>query len=167
MIIAIKNVSQQYCKTFLYNAGYGKKGVYMFTVSKNTAEITIESSEMYKYKNDTMDLCAKFARENNAEESSGVMVVLRELLINAIEHGVSGVISPVVCVKLKKYKNNLFQIIVFDNGNGFNFKTIKPKLLPDDPRGIEKRGYYLIYSLSEKVEFNEKGNCITAYVSAD
>jgi anti-sigma regulatory factor (Ser/Thr protein kinase) len=56
-------------------------------------------------------------------------------------------------------------VTVEDEGPGFNYGAVRMSL-PDDPRRLQNRGYVLIKSLSEKLEFNDRGNCVTAYVSA-
>ncbi|MCP4106671.1 MAG: response regulator [Desulfobacteraceae bacterium] len=89
-------------------------------------------------------------------------LILRELLINAVEHGNQNTPSKTITCSVEHVRNLLFRIIVADQGNGFDYRKLDMSL-PKDPCKPRKRGYPFIYAFSEKIEFNEKGNQITVY----
>ena len=92
-------------------------------------------------------------------------IVLRELLDNAVEHGNRGIETRIVTGSLTYLGEGTFRIIVEDEGEGFDCAGLDVTV-PEDPRRVKSRGYVLIHALADRLEFNEKGNRVTAYVSA-
>ncbi len=93
----------------------------------------------------------------------GASVVLRELLNNAVVHGNHSSPTSNVGVAVEHLGANRFRLRVEDEGEGFDFGCVDVGL-PDDPRNVKKRGYILINSLSERLEFADEGKRVTAYV---
>ncbi len=89
-------------------------------------------------------------------------IILRELLVNAIQHGHSYKSNLKVHVRIAHVRDKQFKIIVEDKGKGFDYRNVERSKL-EDVRAISKRGYVLISKLAEHLEFNEKGNCVTVY----
>ncbi|MHB9030673.1 MAG: ATP-binding protein, partial [Candidatus Latescibacterota bacterium] len=91
-------------------------------------------------------------------------LVLRELLVNALEHGNKGDTGKAIRLTVTWEERNGLKLTVEDEGQGFDHRTLLSS------RGKEfserqKRGYALIGSLAEKLEFNEEGNRVTVFVN--
>jgi anti-sigma regulatory factor (Ser/Thr protein kinase) len=112
--------------------------------------------------------CEKMLRDVTASEATlrVVMLVMRELLNNAIKHGNGNIPQNIVRGSLRYSNRHRLQITVEDEGAGFDYQNINTRL-PDDPRQLQQRGYVLVYSLAERVSFNESGNRVTATVEFD
>ena len=91
-------------------------------------------------------------------------VVLRELLINAIVHGNECIVERTVKCSIERMGEKRFKVVVKDQGKGFNYRNINIDL-PKNSALIENRGYALINKLSDRIEFNNSGNCVTAYIT--
>ncbi|MBA7522189.1 hypothetical protein ES705_14306 [subsurface metagenome] len=92
------------------------------------------------------------------------MIVLRELLLNALIHGNKSVAERHIKCRIEKLEKAEFRIEVEDEGNGFDYQNLDMRL-PKNPHRLKRRGYILINALSDRIEFNSRGNCITAYVT--
>ncbi len=138
----------------------------MLTINKENNKLTIKSDCMGQYKNKVLSLCSDYIKDRQGFGYSGVMVVIRELLTNAIVHGCQQDGCGRINLTIIPLKNCLYEITISDSGQGFDHSKIKPRNIPEDPREIKNRGYLLIYQLSQKVTFNKRGNCITAQVAA-
>mgnify|MGYP003572719602 CR=1 FL=1 len=106
--------------------------------------------------------------EHFARESSAALIdltlVLRELLTNAIEHGNHGQVSRLVRCRVARIEGPAYQIDVEDEGIGFDHHSLNTTL-PEDPQHVQDRGLTLVHALSQRVEFNNRGNHVTAYVA--
>ena len=65
---------------------------------------------------------------------------------------------------LSQVNELLYRIEVEDEGEGFD-TTLVAAATMDDPGRERQRGYAIINAMTELVEFNEKGNVVTAYVA--
>ena len=137
----------------------------MYRVERGDDYVSFEMPSQSRYVPRAVDACEDFLRERDVYESSGLTVILRELLANAIRHGNLNTPQRRVSARVEQEVDGRFKVIVEDEGAGFDSKSIDMRL-PDDPRYIRKRGYLLIRALSDRLEFNPKGNRVTAYVSA-
>lgn len=91
-------------------------------------------------------------------------LVLRELLINAIQHGNRGEAVRSVECSLERVGADGVKIVVEDEGNGFDAGSLDFSV-PEDPQHIQKRGLTVVNALADRLEFNTKGNRVTAYLS--
>ncbi|MEZ7890547.1 MAG: SpoIIE family protein phosphatase [Candidatus Wallbacteria bacterium] len=90
-------------------------------------------------------------------ESCEIMMILDELLMNAIEHGNKFDRDKKVYVSyiFNDYK---FEIIIRDEGEGFNVQDVygtHQKISLYDKRG---RGILIVKNLVDKIEYNKEGN---------
>ena len=93
-----------------------------------------------------------------------LMLVVRELLVNAISHGNGFQHEKLVHGRIDKIRENgTFRVQVEDHGDGFDFDSLDFSI-PEDPRRLRKRGYVIVSALTERVSFNKTGNKVTAYV---
>ncbi len=90
-------------------------------------------------------------------------LVLRELLLNALEHGNRRDPSKTIRCAVTYLGDGLFRITVQDEGAGFDYRNLNT-LMPNDPRQVRRRGYPLIQSHSETMAFEDPGNRVTVQV---
>lgn len=91
----------------------------------------------------------------------GCVTILRELLINAVEHGnqrrpeafVEGSVTRVDA-------STLVRFVVRDAGEGFDHAKLTMSF-PEDLCALRGRGFALMRSFAERIEFNAKGNEVT------
>jgi len=136
----------------------------MFKISENNNTIIFNfSSEIYLIDR-VIQTCREYMNHLNITRTSEFRLVLRELLLNAVEHGNLKNAERAVSCTIEHLGNWQFRIIVEDEGDGFDPKTLNMKM-PENPGQIRKRGYAMINAFTDRLEFNEKGNCVTAYIS--
>jgi anti-anti-sigma factor len=104
-----------------------------------------------------------FLNRMGFETFSEFKLVLRELLINAIEHGNKSRADKQVACAIAMRPNAVFKITVSDQGEGFDHKALDMSI-PKDSKQIRNRGYAIINAFSKKIEFNDAGNQVSAYV---
>jgi len=102
----------------------------------------------------------------NERSSTQATIVLRELLVNAITHGSKSNAASHIQVTVERLSRLDFRLTVEDKGPGFNYAAIDARI-PENPKVIRNRGYALIKAFTSRCEFNQKGNCITAYFSVE
>lgn len=147
---------------FRYGTVFALK-ISMFSIRYYDDALCFESDAMARHKDEATQSCLAFVKRFGADSSSGIMIVFRELLTNAIEHGVSP-LSPIVSVEVRMTKERRFKISVTDAGRGFDYRTLDCESEPVDPRQVTNRGYRLIRTFADELAFNEQGNSVTAYV---
>ena len=94
------------------------------------------------------------------EEIFGVHLALEEGLMNAIKHGNGSDASKRVHLRCNLSPERIW-IEIRDEGDGFN-----PAVLPDctaeeNLQAASGRGVMLMRAYMSRVEFNERGNCVT------
>lgn len=137
-----------------------KKNV--FEISESPHEIIFQISSEMRLVDRVVAYVREFMKNFGFDLVSNMISVLRELLINAVEHGNKNIPEKQIQCSVARIKDSLFRIVVKDEGDGFNYKQLK--IAQPDSNQIRKRGYPLIKAFSEQIEFNSKGNEITAYV---
>lgn len=138
----------------------------MFSIEEKDESIHFKISSEMKLVDRTVREAREFMNHQNTSEFSGTKLVLRELLINAVEHGNKKIPSKTVDCSVEKIGDYRFKINVKDEGEGFDYKNIN-MLLPEDPSKLRSRGFPIINALADGVEFNNTGNSITAYVTVE
>ena len=86
-----------------------------------------------------------------------ILISTVEAVNNAILHGNKGKKEKIVKVDFTA-DGNMFEVTVRDEGDGFEFDNIPD---PTDPANIENlhgRGVFLMRSLADRIEFNDRGN---------
>lgn len=129
---------------------------------KNSISFTI-SSEMRMVDHVVFE-CMEFFKKFDVSHFSSLKLVMRELLINAIEHGNKNIADEKINCVIDKLDGFRFKITVQDNGKGFDYKCLDMRL-PENPEHIRNRGYALINAFSDNVEFNEKGNEVAVIIN--
>lgn len=89
-------------------------------------------------------------------------LVAREALNNAVIHGNRGRTSKKVTYDFA-IGRRWVRIKVKDEGNGFNWRQISRRSIPDD-RADHGRGIPISIEYSKKVRFNQRGNQISIWL---
>lgn len=132
----------------------------MASADVNSCAVSFELNSDEAFLHSAVHRVEDFARACGVEEVTTISVVMRELLANAITHGNRYLPFLKVNVHAEYAGAGAFRITVQDEGEGFDYASLDTKL-PDDPRGIRRRGHILIRNLCRSVEFNGAGNQVT------
>ena len=136
----------------------------MFSIKENKNNLKFEFSSSMSQVDRVIEGCRDFWETHEIKSATGVEHVLRELLINAIEHGNGQDSSKKVYLTLELLKNQRIKMTVNDEGAGFDPKVVNF----DPPKNTEQkrnRGYGIINSFADEIVFGKKGNPVTVYVS--
>jgi len=82
-----------------------------------------------------------------------------EAVVNSIRHGNKDNKAKLVTIKISCFANEI-SVIIQDEGDGFDKNTIQNPTLIDNIRKESGRGIFIISTITESLEFNEKGNCV-------
>jgi anti-sigma regulatory factor (Ser/Thr protein kinase) len=107
---------------------------------------------------------AAFAARLGARRVDELLIVVRELVENAIVHGSGSDASKMVRLSMR-YAGGLFEVEVDDEGEGFEYESLDLRL-PDDPFSLARRGLIIVHELSEELTFMGRGNRARAFVHA-
>ncbi len=135
----------------------------MLEIKRKRNAILFKFSSEISTLTNTMDKIEKFLKVLNTKDPTNVLLVARELLMNAVVHGNRNDPNRFVICRLRAFDNNQLKILVKDEGAGFDYESLDLRL-PNDPKHIQKRGYILINALSERIDFKGRGNSVTVYV---
>ena len=135
----------------------------MLTTEKGEDLVLFRMSAEMKTVDRVVQECKAFLGRFGAAENIRLKVVIRELLINAIEHGCGADASKKVACEIEYLGGARFRVTVEDEGPGFDYASIDWKI-PGDPQQDRHRGFGLVNTLADEVEFNEKGNRVTAFL---
>lgn len=89
-------------------------------------------------------------------------LVLNELISNGILHGNKGFSDKKVSVAIKEVDSNTLDILIEDEGQGFDYKRVCQEYYNCDTFALSEggRGLMLVKALCNKVQFNENGSQI-------
>ncbi|MDM8525756.1 ATP-binding protein [Desulfococcaceae bacterium HSG8] len=135
----------------------------MFKMNENGSSITFSFSSEMHLVDRVIQSCRDYLKHSGVSEFSQFRLVLRELLINAVEHGNRNIVEHTVICSIEHMGEWQFRITVEDEGDGFDPRTLDMKM-PKDPEEMRKRGYPLVNAFTDQLEFSEKGNRVIAYI---
>lgn len=135
----------------------------MLDVSWSEEELTVVMSSEWHLLNAGVHACENFVRRHVPETQGDVSLVVRELLANAITHGNRLSAEKSVACRMRSLGKQRFEIVVQDEGQGFDPRGLD-MALPEDPRRVKSRGYRLISLLAESIRFSERGNQVSVTV---
>ncbi len=136
----------------------------MYKTDENSDYINFEFSSDLKYADRVVEDSIDFLKSNDIGSYSDFKLVLREIIINGIEHGNQNDTSKIIKCKISSLGNLRFSIEVEDEGKGFDHSKLDFKM-PDDPEQHRNRGIPFINTLADQIDFNESGNKITVVFS--
>jgi len=135
----------------------------MLEISRKTNTILFKLSSEISILPNVIEEVEKFLIPKNVDDLTNVLLVTEELLTNAVEHGNQNDPARLTVCDIEQIDDDLFKIVVKDEGDGFDYRCIDFKL-PENPKYVQKRGYILINALSKRIVFEGNGSCVTAYV---
>ena len=98
-------------------------------------------------------------REYSMRDVFAVRLALEEALVNAIKHG--NQLDPDKSVRIHcDVEQDRVYIEIEDQGPGYRPEEVPDPTLDENIERASGRGLMLIKSFMNRVEFNEKGNCI-------
>ncbi|MCP4353526.1 MAG: hypothetical protein GY795_49380 [Desulfobacterales bacterium] len=136
----------------------------MVNIFQDEDFIRFKFTSEIKLVNDVIQNVRSFLKLYSIENDSEFVLILRELINNAIEHGNRKIKTLKIFTSIECIGERRFKIVVEDEGKGFDHKNIDLSL-PDDPNQVRNRGLSLVNAFSDQIEFNSKGNCITVYIT--
>lgn len=138
----------------------------MINTEQTENRIKIELNSSWKKISEALLVFGKFLSQFESDEWFSVKsrIVLRELLTNAIKHGNLSDTSRMVTVTAEFLSDQKLLITVMDEGYGFDHNRYTPEFL-EKQRPTKNRGFFLIHSLSDRIEFNQAGNKVSASLS--
>ncbi|KPA17954.1 Anti-sigma-factor antagonist [Candidatus Magnetomorum sp. HK-1] len=137
----------------------------MFTFFQEDDYIKFKISSEVKMINKTIKEIRNYLNEYDVEEDGNIVLILRELINNAIEHGNNNNSELTISISISHLKDQRFKIVVEDEGKGFDYYSVNYRV-SEDPTQIRNRGLSLVNSFSDEIDFNDIGNMITVYVTA-
>lgn len=99
-------------------------------------------------------------REYPMRDVFGVRLALEEALVNAIKHGNGMDPSKKVYVECRVSSERVW-IRIRDEGQGFDINALPDPTLEENLEKPSGRGVLLMREFMTKVEYNERGNCVT------
>ncbi len=137
----------------------------MFTVVRDGRSVHITLASNPSFVQPLLKRFEEIAREWGVDNAGRIVIVLRELLFNAIVHGNHSRQAQVVRCSIERTATGPFRIVVEDEGAGFDFTCIDMSF-PEDPRRTQRRGFILLRKICQSIEFNAAGNRVTVVVDA-
>ncbi|MCX6826320.1 MAG: ATP-binding protein [candidate division Zixibacteria bacterium] len=96
----------------------------------------------------------------NESTIADIAISVTEIVNNAIIHGNKSDLEKEVAVSITK-RNSEIEIIIADQGSGFDPSTVKSPITDDNLLREVGRGIFIVKSLMDRVVFNSRGNCGT------
>ncbi|MGE0086881.1 MAG: ATP-binding protein [Desulfococcaceae bacterium] len=135
----------------------------MFTIFQDDDFIRFKISTDMRHINPLIHEAQKFFARYKLEDDRPLILTLRELITNAIEHGNRNMENLSIAVSLEYIGNLCFKIIVEDEGKGFDHENFLTNL-PDNPEQARKWGLGLVKDFSDRMEFSGKGNSVSVWI---
>lgn len=136
----------------------------MFTVNQSENQIAFTISSEMSLVDRVISESVEFIKELQIQKFDNLKMILRELMINAIEHGNNNQIQMEVNCQIEYLENSRFKIMVTDQGDGFEYEDLDLRI-PDNPDQTRSRGLSLVNALADEMKFNDVGNEITVYLT--
>lgn len=123
-------------------------------------------SSTYTQMERAVTLCRSFLSPDNKPESDNAILALRELLVNAIEHGNQANESFMVHTAIERLAPERFRIEVRDEGQGFVLDKQKFATMPG-AKEVRSRGLAIVHSLCDDVTSVPAKATVIALVTMD
>lgn len=137
----------------------------MFEVLAANGTVRIRLSSERALVTQAVEVCTRHLKKQGVSCMPSLGLVARELILNAIDHGNQNDPAREVVCQCER-QGEVVRVTVEDQGEGFDPSVLDMRI-PEDPVRRTRRGYVLVNALSKTLEFNEKGNRVTAYVTVD
>ncbi len=101
-----------------------------------------------------------FSKENLPEEAfSKVLLCVSEAVVNSIEHGNKFEKQKKVTIEVACVNNDL-NIVVTDEGDGFNHREVPNPIIKENIKKETGRGLFIMKSICNELQFKEEGKCV-------
>ena len=127
----------------------------MITKPPKILVINSDIKELKKVENFLINIFNEFNLEN--KYFNKIYLCISEAVINAIKHGNKNDLNKKVSIVVN-CNNEEINIQIEDEGDGFDVGNVNNPTLPENINKESGRGIFIIKNLSEKTEYNEKGN---------
>lgn len=96
------------------------------------------------------------------EEYYEFRLILNELISNGIFHGNKGLCSKKVIVSIKEKNSTTLDILIKDEGQGFDYKTVCKDCCDSENFDLSEggRGLMIVNALCNKIQFDANGSHI-------
>ncbi|HKJ78487.1 MAG TPA: ATP-binding protein [Prolixibacteraceae bacterium] len=94
-----------------------------------------------------------------SDNFSKVLLCVNEAVVNSIYHGNKNDNDKQVSIEVKCIDKKL-DIKISDEGYGFNFSTVEDPTTSNNIKRETGRGIHIIKSLSDEIEFKNRGKCV-------
>jgi serine/threonine-protein kinase RsbW len=119
--------------------------------------IKSEISELEKVENFINEILKEY--DLDEKYFNRIYVCVSEAVLNSIKHGNKNDKNKTVSIGINCNMNEI-NVLVEDEGKGFNINKLKDPTLKENLKNESGRGIFIIKNLSDKLEYNEKGNRI-------
>jgi serine/threonine-protein kinase RsbW len=137
----------------------------MLVTRKDDASIQFAIFSKIERIQELIEAAKDFAQENTGQ-AIRLAVVLRELVLNAIQYGNQNVATRQVVCTLRRDGEGGIWLSVQDEGAGFDMRALST-CLPEDPLQAPQRGLAIVKSLCRDIEFNDRGNLVRVHLAGE
>jgi serine/threonine-protein kinase RsbW len=95
----------------------------------------------------------------NDDIYGNIMISVTECVSNAIIHGNKKDKKKVVNIELR-FLDDQVRFIIEDQGEGFDFQSLKDPTAPEQIQKLGGRGVYIMKHLSDEVQFEDEGRIV-------
>lgn len=136
----------------------------MFQVTENPGVLQFTLSSEMPLVDRVVAQAKDFLAANGTVHHTEFAVVLRELLINAIEHGNGKDRTKKVQCSIAHLGGVRWQVTVVDEGPGFDWQNASTEM-PADGATPRSRGLALVHAFTDQVEYKSAGNHVDAFMT--
>ena len=129
----------------------------MITKPPKLLVIKSEISELKKVENFIIEIFKEY--DLKKKYFNKIYVCVSEAVVNSIKHGNKNDENKTVSIGIDCDLKEI-NVLIEDEGEGFDIKKVKDPTLRENIKNESGRGIFIIKNLSDKLEYNEKGNRI-------
>lgn len=136
----------------------------MYTSKENEQSITIQFSSTPALVDRACRNLVEFW-EGKKSSPGPFLQVVRELLMNGVEHGNRGDEAKIVECAVTQISEGRYSVRVTDQGTGVTADQVRLRA-PEDPSTPRSRGYAIINAHADDISFDPANATVTAYLTA-
>jgi len=136
----------------------------MFSVNEENDRMEIRLSSRLDLVDRVVGQAGLYLPQLATEAGFGFKLILRELMINAIEHGNKGNPDKLVAVAIRLLEGERVKLRVEDQGEGFDWSTID-FVMKDADEAVRERGLALVNRYADALEWENGGRAALAWYS--
>ena len=129
----------------------------MINRSPKILVIKSDISELEKVENFIVEILNEF--DLAQKYFNRIYLCVSEAVLNSIKHGNKNDKNKTVSIGIDCNMNEI-NVLIEDEGEGFDINTVEDPTLSENRNKESGRGIFFIKNLSNKLEYNEKGNRI-------